>query len=186
MSKTHIFLLAFTISSFFLLAQCAETKPAAKAAAKPAAKVVPKGNNESAAVADPNEELKEAGLKCLLDILYKIEKDRGDGNFKGNLQSDGKPKGEDMKLNQLFKMGVDQGIDVTTLLLQYYNIEKNDITIADGGNQFKINLRNEITACKLNMEKPLKRCEFAYKKLKGAQCERVRWGGDKDEGNFQI
>ena len=91
-----------------------------------------------------------------------------------------------MKLNQLFKMGVDQGIDVTTLLLQYFNIEKNDITIADGGNQFKINLRKEITACKLNMDKALKRCEYAYKKLKGATCERVRWGGDKDEGKFKF
>ena len=64
--------------------------------------------------------MKEAGLQCLLDILYKIEQDRADGNFKGNLQNDGTRK-DDMKLNQLFKMGVDQGIDVTTLLLQYFN-----------------------------------------------------------------
>ena len=104
-AKRQFLLLAIIVSMFFLLANCAEKKKEAAAKKAPAKKA--KAGSESAAIADPQEELKEAGLQCLLDILYKIEQDRADGNFKGNLQNDGTRK-EEMKLNQLFKMGVDQ------------------------------------------------------------------------------
>jgi hypothetical protein len=132
-------------------------------------------------IADPNEELKETGLKCLLDILHKIDNDKADGTYKGDLKDDGTHTAT-VKLNQLFKVGVDQGIDLTTLLLQYYNLESKPITISDGGQSFKLNMRKAIGDCKLNLTKALKRCNWAYKKLKGAQCERVRWGGATDLG----
>lgn len=135
--------------------------------------------------ANPNEELKEKGLKCLLDILDKIENDKSDGKFKGDLKNDGK-RTDTIKLNQLFKVGVDQGIDITTLLLQYFNLESKDIKVADGEKNFTINLRKAITNCNLNMDKALKRCEYAYSKLKGAECERVRWGGNEEWGTLFI
>lgn len=134
-------------------------------------------------VANPNEQLKENGLKCLLDILDKIEHDKSDGKFKGDLKNDGTHT-DNIKLNQLFKVGVDQGIDLTTLLLQYFNLESKDIKITDGDKNFKINLRKAITDCRLNLDKALKRCEYAYSKLKGAVCERVRWGGDDEWGKL--
>lgn len=96
--------------------------------------------NNSAGIADPDEELKENGLKCLLDVLNKIEFDRSDGSYKGDLQDDGTHR-DKIKLNKLFKIGVDQGIDLTTLLLQYFNLENKSIKIADGANFFELNLR---------------------------------------------
>jgi len=139
----------------------------------------PKSKPKATMIADPNEELKESGLKCLLDILHKIDNDKSDGTYKGDLKDDGSHT-DTMKLNQLFKVGVDQGIDLTTLLLQYYNLESKPITISDGGQSFKLNMRKAILDCKLNLTKAIKRCNWAYKKLKGAQCERVRWGGATD------
>jgi len=59
-------------------------------------------------------------------------------------------------------------------------LESKDIKITDGDKNFKINLRKAITDCRLNLDKALKRCEYAYSKLKGAVCERVRWGGDDE------
>lgn len=126
-----------------------------------------------------DQDMNENGLKCLLDIVHKIENDRSDGTYKGDLLNDGTHK-DNMKLNKLFKMGVDQGIDITTQLLQYYNLEDKDIRIADGSNSFQINLRKGITDCNLNLEHSIKRCKYAYRNLKGATCERVRWGGNSD------
>lgn len=96
--------------------------------------------NNSAGITDPDEDLHENGLKCLLDVLHKIEFDRSDGSYKGDLQDDGTHR-DKIKLNKLFKIGVDQGIDLTTLLLQYFNLENKSIKIADGANSFELNLR---------------------------------------------
>jgi len=139
----------------------------------------PKGSAGPPGIANPNEQMNETGLKCLLDILHKIESDHSDGTFKGDLKNDGTHT-DTVKLNNLFRVGVDQGIDLTTLLLQYYNIENRAITIADGGNKFEINIRKAVSDCNLDLTKSLERCRFAYKKLKGAECERVRWGGMTD------
>ena len=64
MTKLSILFLLISICSLFADAQ-------SRKAGKPKAPTI----------ADPNEELKETGLKCLLDILHKIDNDKSDGNF---------------------------------------------------------------------------------------------------------
>lgn len=137
--------------------------------------------NDGKDLMNPDEEMHEDGLKCQLNILHKIDNDRGDGKYTGNQIEHGHTLNK-LNLNKLFRFGVEQGIDITTLLLQYYNIRNEPMKIQDGNNSFEFNLRKAISHCGLNMTKAIKRCEYAYRRVKGgAQCDRVLWGGNSEQ-----
>ena len=99
--------------------------------------------------------------ECLLAILKDFELRRSSNPLEGF-----------MSLYDHIQPGLERTIDITSLLLQFYNLK--DIDDRDTG--YKFEPRKMINECNLNLSAAIKRCQGSYG---GMPCEQILYGNDK-------